>query len=308
MVAGESTAVAEPPKAATIASASDAVSKAESDAELLDRCRGIIKRYTTDQKYVSKFSLPGVVADKVVNALASAEVPVDPVTLSMIQTAYLSCRQTDKAIQLFEEATGLRADGSSAAVVPSDDSISNDDNPFVGSNGKRLTPNTQALDVYTVSALLKAQATRGDMSAVQRVLAALEGRHGTSIDGVEVASWPGTGAAGALQPNNRCYNIVMSAAADSGAADGLDLALNLFDSLADPTARDGTALVKDAVSYNTIIKALTNNGRYEEAIAVFYEMKRAGIKPDKYSYTSLVKAILTHDDVEEFLYDMRDQG
>jgi pentatricopeptide repeat protein len=317
MAASSDTAVMEPTKvtaAESTAASLIAVPYVDSDVELLERCRGIIKRYTTDQKYVNKFSLPGVVADKVVNALASAEVQVDPYTLSMIQTAYLSCRQTEKAIQLFEQATGLRADGSSGKVELSNlsTSMADDDNPFVGSNGKRLAPNSNSLDVYTVSALLKAQAMRGDMSAVKRVLAALEGQAGIVVDGAEVASWPGTGSSGTLRPNNRCVNIVMSAAADSSAADGLDLALKLFNSLADPTAAKGDEvaipLVKDAVSYNTIIKALTNNGRYEEAINVFYQMKRAGVKPDKYSYTSLVKAILTHDDIEEFLYDMKDQG
>ncbi|KAL3913808.1 MAG: hypothetical protein SGILL_006345, partial [Bacillariaceae sp.] len=305
--------VAEPPKVtSSTGTATIATSNVESDVELLERCRAVIKRYTTDQKYVNKFSLRGVVADKVVNALASAEVQVDPYTLSMIQTAYLSCRETGKAIRLFEEATGLRADGASGAVETVDDGTTNDEDPFVGNGGKRLAPNTQALDVYTVSAVLKAQAMRGDMSAVQRVLAALEGQAETVVDEAKVASWPGTGPNGSLQPNNRCYNIVMAAAADTGAADGLALALELFDKLSDPNARrDGTAAYseKDAVSYNTIIKALTNNGRYEEAIDIFYRMKRAGVKPDKYSYTSLVKAILTHhDDIEEFLYDMRDQG
>ncbi|KAG7352728.1 PPR: pentatricopeptide repeat domain containing protein [Nitzschia inconspicua] len=155
---------------------------------------------------------------------------------------------------------------------------------------------------------------KGDFSAVKRVLAALEGRSGDIVDETEVAWWPGTGANGDLRPNNRCYNIVMSAAADSGAEDGLKFALDIFEKLSDPKKGsiniDGAAgtLEKDAVSYNTVIKALTNNGRYTEAIDVFYQMKRSGVKPDKYSYTSLVKAVLAQDGIEEFLYDMRDQG
>jgi pentatricopeptide repeat protein len=307
------TVVVQPsPAAESIDDAATGASNPKTNAALLERCRDVIKRYTTDQKYVNKFSLPGVVADKVVNALASAGTQVDPYTLSMIQTAYLSCRQPEKAIQLFEEAVGLRADGSNGEFVRTNIVESDDEsNPFIGNGGKRLVPNLDSLDVFTVSAILKAQAMKGNLSAVKRVLAALEGHSGTFVDELEVAWWPGTGADGDLQPNNRCYNIVMSAAADSGAEDGLALALDIFGKLSEPTkasSRTGRALEKDAVSYNTIIKALTNNGRYDEAIKVFYEMKRSGVKPDKYSYTSLVKAVLAQDSIEEFLYDMRDQG
>lgn len=279
------------------------------DTDLLKRCREVIKRYTTDQKYVNKFSIPGIVADKVVNALASAGTQIDPYTLSMIQTAYLSCRQPDKAIRLFEEAVGLRADGANGELVHGNSKTQEENDPFVGNGGRRIVPNLDAIDVYTVSAILKAQAMRGDYSAVKRVLAALENRSGDVVDGVEVAWWPGTGPEGDLRPNNRCYNIVMSAAADSGAEDGLGLTLDIFEKLNDPLT-PGTigSLERDAVSYNTVIKALTSNGRFEEAIDVFYQMKRSGIKPDKYSYTSLVKAVIAQDGIEEFLYDMRDQG
>jgi pentatricopeptide repeat protein len=305
-----------PAKESTAEAAALSTSGTATDTELLERCRDVIKRYTTDQKYVNKFSLPGVVADKVVNALASAGTRVDPYTLSMIQTAYLSCRQPEKAILLFEEAVGLRADGSSGELVNAQSSarINGESNPFIGNGGRRLVPNLDALDVFTVSALLKAQAMRGDLSAVKRVLAALEGRSGETVDGMEVAWWPGTGSDGDLRPNNRCYNIVMSAAADSGGEAGLALALDIFGKLSDPVTGnirvEGPAMTleKDAVSYNTVIKTLTNYGRYDEAIEVFYQMKRSGIMPDKYSYTSLVKAVLAKDTIEEFLYDMRDQG
>jgi pentatricopeptide repeat protein len=296
----------------------ESVSKTGTDNQLLERCREVMKRYTTDEKYINKFALPRLVADKVVYALASAETQIDPVTLSMIQAAYLSCRQPEMTIQVFEAAVGLRADGSTAKVL---DAIAGsvetgEENPLVGKDGKRIVPNLNALDVYTASALLKAHAMIGDLSSVQRVLAALEGQGGTRLENLEIAAWPGTGPKGSLRPDTRCYNMVISAAADSGTSDGLTLALNIFEKLSDPSTVSINAMdnnhpagpQKDSVSYNAVIKALSNNGRFQEAIEAFYHMKKIGVRPDKYSYTSLVKAVMVDADVEELLYDMKEEG
>jgi pentatricopeptide repeat protein len=292
----------------------EAAAKLNTDEQLLERCRQVMKRYTTDEKYINKFALAGVVADKVVYALASAETRVDPVTLSMIQRAYLSCRQPEMAIRVFEAAVGLRGDGSNEAIVV-DAASTGEENPLLGKDDRRLVQNPKALDVYTASALMKAHALVGDLSAVQRVLAALEGRSDTVVGGRPVAAWPGTGAEGSLRPDTRCYNMVISAAADSGTDDGMALALEIFHKLENPTttsngmiASSSVASQKDIVSYNTIIKALSNNGRFQEAIATFYQMKKAGLKPDKFSYTSLVKAVMVDGDVEELLYEMREEG
>lgn len=283
----------------------DSIKSTIEEAELLKRCRDIIKRYTTSDKgtgnFVNKYDVPGLVADKVLDALASAEARVDAVTLSMIMSAYLSCRQAQKAIETFEVAIGQKADASTEEATTIK----------VGGNGKKLSVNLAALDVYTVTALLKAHAMLGDVSSVKRVLAAVEGKTGIEIGGLEVALWPGTGANGPLKPDTRCYNTVISAAANSRADDGLELAMDIFGSMSEPN-QSNQEKQKDLVSYNIILNALTNRARYQEAVELFYEMKRAGVMPDKLSYTSLAKAITSdidvERDVEELFYDMKEQG
>jgi pentatricopeptide repeat protein len=275
------------------------------DKVLLKRCREIIRRYTTDDQekgnFVNKYAVQGLVADKVVDALASAGAKVDTVTLSMIMSAYLSCRQSQKAIDTFEAMVGLRADGSMNEATAK----------IQGTNGNKIGANLSALDVYTVSALLKAHAIAGDLFSVKRVLAAVEGQAGSEVGGMEVASWPGTGSEGLLKPDTRCYNIVISAAANSRSQDGLDLAMNIFNSMSEPNQAD-CEKQKNIVSYNIVMNALTNRSRYQEAIDLFYKMIGFGVKPDKLSYTSLVKAITSEGDVEvnleELFYDMREQG
>jgi pentatricopeptide repeat protein len=270
--------------------------------ELLKRCREIIRRYATGEqtkdKFVNKYAVPGLVADKVLDALASAGAKVDRVTLSMIMGAFMSCRQPQKAIETFEAVVGMNANGSNSEATA----------VIEGKANTQILANAEALDVYTASALLKAHAMTGDLASVRRVLAALEGRGGADIDGLEVASWPGTGADSLLKPDTRCYNIAISAAADSKATDGLELALQIFNGMAEPTRNSGVAMQKNLVSYNALINAMTSRGRHEDAIDLFYKMKQAGVKPDKFSYTALVRAVLDEGDVEELLYDMREEG
>jgi len=281
------------------------------DEKLLGRCQEIIKRYKNDEKYVNKFSLPGIVADKVVNVLASAGTKVDAGTLSMILTAYLTCRQPDMAIRVFEAVVGLRADAIEGKVE-SGKTISDMDmesDPLIGKNGKRIVPNTDALDVYTAGALMKAHALNGDLVSMQRVLSVLEGHGGITVGDEEIASWPGTGTGsnGSLKPDSHCYNIAITAASNSDAEEGLELAMIMFNRLSNPGKNQ--RLVRDVVSYNAIIKALTKFGQFEEAIQTFYQLKTSGIKPDKYTYTALAKAVIVEDsDVEELLYDMREAG
>jgi pentatricopeptide repeat protein len=287
------------------ATASAVAPAAIKEAELLRRCRDVIKRYTVDgqptkEKFVNKYSLPSLVADKVMDALASASATMDAITLSMVMNAYLSCRQPVKAIEAFEAAVGICADGSitiASAMI-------------TGKNDRVLGRSTKALDIYTAGSLLKAHAMNGDHSSVRRVLAALSGRDDSAIDGLEVGSWPGTGANGILKPNTRCYNIAISALADSPAANSLDLAMQIFNVMPEQGRKNVETPVKSLVTYNTMINALTNNGRYDEAVDLFYRMKRAGVTPDKFSYTSLAKAIvnMSEGDIDEFLYEMKEQG
>ena len=283
--------------------------------ELLKRCRDILKRYMSEEqqqvrsKFVEKYSVPAMVADKVMDALASAEATVDNVTLSMIMGAYLSCRQAEGAIAAFESVTGLNANGSSSQPTPTLATQQQQDN-------KQIVPNADAFNAFTASALLKAHAVNGDLASVQRVLAALEGKCGKEVRGLSVASWPGTGREGVIRPDTRCYNIAISAAAESCLDDGLTVALDMFDRMSLPTTVNGGDTPEpDLVTYNTVINAFTQFGKYKEAIAFFYDMKKAGVKPDKYSYTALVKAVVVHDedgeeffDVQELLYDMKEEG
>jgi pentatricopeptide repeat protein len=283
--------------------------------ELLKRCREILKRYMSEEqqqvrsKFVEKYAVPAMVADKVMDALSSANATVDSVTLSMIMSAYLSCRQAHRAIVAFETATGLNADGSPSEPLLTLVTQQQQDN-------KQIVPNADALNAFTASALLKAHAINGDLASVQRVLAALEGESSKEVQGLPVASWPGTGSEGVVRPDTRFYNIAISAAAESCLDDGLIVALDIFDRMRLPTTvNEGGTPARDLVTYNTVINALSQFGKYEEAIALFYDMKSAGVKPDKYSYTALVKAVVVHDgdvqeffDVQELLYDMKEQG
>lgn len=277
------------------------------EAELNKRCRDVIKRYMKGTevpvgklKFVEKYDVPGLVADKVMDALASAGARVESLTLATIMGAYISCGQAQKAIDAFEAAVGLHSNGSSMEVLPK----------FEGKNSKFITHNEDALNIYTTTALLKALAMKGDLSSVRRVLAAIGGRDDSVVDGHDVASWPNTGPGGAMQPDTRCYNIAISALADSRAQNAMDLALQLFDALKDPSRKEADPLQKDVVSYNAVINGMTIRGRSTEAVELFYDMKNKGLRPDIYSYTSLVKALaaVSEDDVEELLYDMKEQG
>ena len=269
--------------------------------ELLKRCRDIIRRYTSgdnvDDKFVGKFAVPGMVADKVVDAIASAGSSVDRITLSMIMEAYLSCDQPQKAIDAFEAAVGVHANGSTMEARTT----------ITGKDSKQIVASKQALDVFTVSALLKAHAKKGDLDAVKRVLFAMEGQDDTVVDGQQVASWPDAGSDGVLKPDTRCYNTVLAAAADSTAEDGLFFALEMFERMKDVKSNSGSLAVRNLASYNIMINALANAGRFDEAIDLFYIVKKLGMKLDKYTYTAMVKTV-SGDDAEELLYDMREQG
>jgi pentatricopeptide repeat protein len=293
-----------------------AVSQGPNKKDLLKRCREVLKRYagtentntnvnvvqTVGSRFMGKYAVPAIVADKVVDALASASTAVDSVTLSMIMSAYLSCRQPQDAMRIFEAAVGFRADGSAEAVVV-------DDTTVKGKSGGRIVPDESALNLYTATAVLQAHALTGDIASVSRVLACLEGRSGVSVCGVESAPWPWTGEYGTIQPDTQCYNIAIAAAAKRGGEQGVDTALALFDQMNNAlTTLADRRPQKDIVSYNTLISALTKIGRVDKAFALFDDMKRSGIRPDKFTYTSLIKAC-THDgDVQELLFEMRERG
>ncbi len=286
-------------------SLTDAATIASEQKTLLSRCRDVLRRYTKDEQqkeraqFSNKYAVPALVADKVLDALASETASVDSVTLSMIMNAYLSCRMPDGAIRAFEAAVGINANGSPLEPLCA----------VEGKDGCRLTANPMALDLYTASSLLQAHAMRGDVDSVQRVLAAMEGRSGVVVKGLESTSWPGTCKTGSIFPDTTCYNIALSAATKNGATEGLQAAVLLFDSMSEPRKPEaGRRPEKDLISYNTMIGALAKAGRSRDAFTIFYSMKEAGVKPDKFTYTSLVDACENDVDVQELLYDMKEQG
>ncbi|CAB9527914.1 Pentatricopeptide repeat-containing protein [Seminavis robusta] len=290
----------------------------DEETQLLKRCRDVLRRYAIEDniqrsvratnragaKFVDKFAVPAMVADRVVEALAKASATLDSVTLSMTMDAYLSCGKPNDAIRAFEAAVGLNGDGS--VLVPAEVAAAE------GAEGQ-IQPNAaSALNVYTISSLLKAHAMKKDIKSVRRVVAAMEGRGGEKVSGLETATWPGTGEAGIIVPDTQCYNIAISAAAKTATHDGLQLAMKLFDSLSDSSVIFKTQGYgnpeKNVATYNSIIGALALAGKYDDAFNVFFTMKKVGIKPDKFTYTSLLKACINDGDLQELVYDMQEQG
>lgn len=258
--------------------------------KLLSQCREVIRRYSaTKGSKMDKYNLPAMVADKVVDALASASASVDPVTLSMIMTAYLTCEQPKSAMKAFEAATGFAADGSSSPLV----------DVVQGRDNKLIVPSESSLNLYTATALLRAHAQNRDLASISRVLLALEGQSGVNVDGLESAPWPWTGPYGTIQPDTTCFNTAIAAAEKVGGPAALDFALNIFERMGKN---------KDIITYNTLISMLTNAGQTDEAFRQFESMKEAGLSPDKYTYTSLLKASFLDSDITEILYEMEERG
>lgn len=282
---------------------------------LLKRCRAILRRYALEEqdvanakptlrtsKFVDKFAVRALVADRVMEALAKESVSLDAVTLSMTMDAYLSCGKPDDAIKAFEAAVGFSGNGSTLPPKA-----------LAGNDGNRIKPSVGALNAYTISSLLKAHAQKVDLKSVRRVVAAMEGRAGKKISGLQAAVWPGTGDEGVIVPDATCYNMAISAGAKARTADGLQLVMQLFNSMSDPSLimkADTTngKPEKNDVTYNSVISALTLAGKFEDAFTVFTNMKRVGLRPDKFTYTSLLKACVHEGDLQELLYDMKEQG
>lgn len=273
---------------------------------LLSRSRDLLRRYMKIHSGVETRSalnaLPSIVADRVLEALADASAPLDAKTLNLVMNAYSSCRLADKAIDAFEAVVGISADGSSSK-------------PTTAIAGKRdgnfVVADINALDLYTATSLLRAFALKGDHNSARRVLAAMEGRAGVSIDNKASISWPINEAT-----DVRCYNVVLSAAAKAGGKDGINAAIEIFDSMDSPTrgviatGMEGN-VIKNIISYNTLIGAFAKLNRSQDALTLFYDMKQVGIKPDKVTYTSLLKALIGDGDLiggEELLQEMREIG
>jgi pentatricopeptide repeat protein len=287
-------------------------SSTTSTAELLKRCRDVLRRYAFDEKRVpitkatALQQMPAMVADKVVDALVSARSTIDAVTLSMIMHAFLSCQESEKAIRIFEMATGFAGDGSTTPLP-----LPSTNNGSVG-----IVPTESALNLYTGTILLQAHAIKRDWDSVERVFAALQGQSGVRYGTQESAPWPWTGTFGTIRPDTQCYNIVLAATAERIGETGelascvvLDRIMEFFQQMSDPGSRKlSESPVRDHVTYNTVISALCKAKRSREAFTIFEQMKRAGLRPDKFTYTSLIKVCEREGDIQELLYDMKERG
>mmetsp|Transcript_19307 Transcript_19307/g.21561 ORF Transcript_19307/g.21561 Transcript_19307/m.21561 type:complete len:1019 (+) Transcript_19307:98-3154(+) len=257
---------------------------------LLKRCQDVLKRYSKKNKFAGKYDIPGMVADKVTDAIASSSASFDAPTLSLVMNAYNSCNQMDKALHVFEAAVGLKADGSTNEVRA----------VIKGREIGELTPNTNGLGVFTLSAVLRAWAKKGRTASCKRIMGIMQGRSGMTIEGKKSSSWPTIGTS--IIPDITCYNIFLSALAEAGE---IEETLRVFDSISTPANK---SVEKNLVTYNTVIGALSNAGMSEEALELFDELRKKSIKPDKYTYGCLVKSCSKPQDMQELLYDMKEQG
>lgn len=263
------------------------------EASLLSRCRDVLKRYNAvyDPSSDKNGALPALVADKVLDSLGSASVPMDSKILSLVMNSYISCDQLSDAIKVFEDAVGLSADGSGKAVRLELD------------NDKKIIPaGLSALNLYTATDLIRAQAKLGNWGAARRILGALEGDENL-IDGIRASAWPIE-----FKLDTTCYNTVLTAMTNAGK---LDVAGELFQEMCEPVLFSTVRPKKNAVSFNIMIAAYARSGNRDEAFRIFNEMNEAGLKPDKYTITSLVKAVVNDGDFDtakNFLRDMKRAG
>mmetsp|Transcript_1264 Transcript_1264/g.1806 ORF Transcript_1264/g.1806 Transcript_1264/m.1806 type:complete len:1106 (+) Transcript_1264:219-3536(+) len=267
--------------------------------ELISRCRKILRRYASVNDASSEKSIDvlSLVTDRVVDSLIEASISIDARTLSLIMNSYLLCKRPTDAINIFESAVGLAADGSSRPAL-------NLANMLSGKyeNGATIIPDDDALSLYTATLLIRAHAKLGDCLAARRVFAAMEGKE-VEIGKVNSFRWPKV-----LSPDTKCYNAVMDAASKAGTSDGLEMALELFNNMAQPVLFRTVRPKRSLVSYNIIISALARNFKRKEAFETFYDMMENGLKPDKFTITSLIKATMEDDDIQaarDLLRDMR---
>lgn len=265
----------------------------EKEKMLLERCRDLLRRYQTRDDFLGKRDIPTIVADKVTDVISSSSFSFDAATLSMVMNAHNSCNKWEKTIELFEGAVGLKADGSTQSATTK----------IKGKKSGEAIPNPNAVNLYSASALLTAWVKKGDLPTAKRVLAALDGSSGTEVEGKSVAVWPGVSSS--FVPDIACYNIVLSAVANSG---DITEMMNLFDGIGKTKMQIKNGVQKNVVTYNTVIAALSKANMSERALEIFNRMMRAGIKANKYTYTSLIKSCSNSLDMQELLYEMKEKG
>mmetsp|Transcript_39912 Transcript_39912/g.96065 ORF Transcript_39912/g.96065 Transcript_39912/m.96065 type:complete len:1105 (+) Transcript_39912:280-3594(+) len=252
---------------------------------LLSRSRDLLRTYIARNEVTKNIK----VADRVLEAVMDASAVLDGKTLNLVMKAYNTCNNAEKAIHTFEEVFNLAGDGSQKEVEQI--------------HGGAMQADITALNVYTISGLLRAHAIRGDYESALRVLAAMEGNADFSIKGVTARPWSGKGDPLSMLPDTRCYNIALAAAAKSGTDEGLRAALDIFDSMPNPSLNNPPLgkPAKNLVTFNTMINAFAIAGQYQNAYGVFQTLKKSSLRPDRVTYTTLLKASIKIGDLEKAL-------
>lgn len=266
-----------------------AVTQSVAQRMLLSRSRDLLRTYITRNGVTKNVK----VADRVIEAVIDASAVLDGKTLNLIMKAYNTCSSPEKSIQIFEEVFGLAADGSEKEVKQI--------------HGGNLAADISALNILTITAVLRAHAIRGDYKSALRVLAAVEGDAEFSLDGKPSRPWSGKGDPLNMLPDTRCYNVALAAAAKRGTKEGLRAAMDIFDSMPNPSLNNPVLgkPAKNLVTFNTMIDAFANAGQYENAHGVFQSLKDSKLSPDKVSYTTVIKAAIKSGNLEK-VFDVLD--
>ena len=259
---------------------------------LLSRSRDLLRTYIARNEVTKNVK----VADRVLEAVMDASAVLDGKTLNLIMKAYNTCSDAAKAIEIFEEVFGLAGDGSEKEVERI--------------YGGKLSADITALNIFNISALLHAHAILGDYESALRVLAAVEGKTEFSIKGKKSRPWSGLGDPLNMMPDTRTYNIALAAAAKRGTKEGLRAAVEIFDSMPNPSLNNPPLgkPAKNLVTFNTMIDAFANAGQYQNAFELFQELKKSSLRPDRVSFTALIKASIKSGDLEnakDLLDDMK---
>lgn len=271
-------------------------SRAGTQTMLLSRSRDLLRTYIARKTATGDRAVPARVADRVLEAVMDASAALDGRTLTLIMTAYNSCKSSEKTLQIFEEVFGLAADGTDRKVEKM--------------HGGKLFADISALNIYTIASLLRAHAIRGDYESAIRVLSAMEGGSQFSIGGKPSFSWSGKGDPLNMLPDTRVYNIALAAAAKRGTKEGMLAAIKIFDSMPDPSLDNppfGTP-AKNLVTYNTMIDAYAIQGRYEDANDVYKMLRKTKLRPNEITLTTLIKASIKEGNLEkamDLLDDMK---
>lgn len=263
--------------------------------DLLSRCRNVLNRYISVHEKNSERNagVLALVADRVLESLTDASASLDAKTLSLVMNAYIACNQPKTALEAFEGAVGLKADGSPGSSRTS----------LTGNKSRGgIVPSLLGLNLFTVTDVIRAHAALGDSFAARRVLAAIEGTY-TTINGVQSHYWGDD-----LKADTKCYNSVLAAVVNSN---DMKAAEEIFEEMSQPDRRVSGRPKKNLVTYNTMIGGYARSGKREDAFDLFKVMSKAGFKPDKVTVTALIKAVINDydfDTARNLLKDMRKAG